>query len=125
MPSDFTHHLLQQPMWVQVWVAWMGLVNTASLVFLRRTEARVILGVFAGNFVFMNALFMLNGFNRLLGLSHVIFWTPLVVYLVRRLWKLEQASAFGVWVRVLALTNGLSLVIDYVDVVRYLMGDRS
>ena len=55
----------------------------------------------------------------------MIFWTPLVIYLARRLWKLEQASAFGVWVRVLVLTTGLSLLIDYVDVVRYLMGDRS
>jgi hypothetical protein len=30
-----------------------------------------------------------------------------------------------VWVRALIVTNGLSLVIDYADVVRYLMGDRS
>jgi hypothetical protein len=84
MPTDFTHHLLQQPVWVQVWVAWMGLVNMASLVFLRRPEARVILGAFAGNFIFMNPLFTMNGFNRLLGLSHVVFWTPLVIYLARR-----------------------------------------
>ena len=64
MPTDFMGHLLQQAMWVQLWVAWMVVVNMVSVVFLRRTEARAILGVFAGNFVFMNALFMLNGFNR-------------------------------------------------------------
>jgi hypothetical protein len=125
MPTDFTQHLMQQPLWVQVWVAWMALVNLASACFLRRTEARIVLGAFAGSFVFMNALFALNGFNRLLGLSHAIFWTPLLVYLLRRRSHIESQTPFGRWVRVLIATNALSLVIDYTDVLRYLLGDRS
>lgn len=71
------------------------------------------------------ALFELNGFNRLLGLSHVIWWTPLVLYLLRRLSGTEFSSPFGRWVRVLIATNGLSLVVDYIDVMRYILGDRS
>lgn len=122
MPMDFMHQLLQQPMWVQMWVTWMSLINMASLAFLRRMEARVVLGALVGNFMLMNALFALNGFNRLLGLSHVLFWTPLVIYLVRRHSKIEGAGAFTVWVRAIVLTNGLSLLIDYIDVARYLIG---
>jgi hypothetical protein len=35
-----------------------------------------------------------------------------------------RTAAFGVWVRVLLATNAASLVVDYADVVRYLLGDR-
>lgn len=126
MPTDFVQHLMQQPVWVQVWVAWMGLVNFASVAFLKGTkEARIVLGVFLANMVSMNALFALNGFNRLLGLSHVIWWTPLVIYLTRRLPCIDRATRFGLWLRAVLATDAASLVIDYSDVVRYLLGDRS
>jgi len=70
-------------------------------------------------------LFLDSAQDRLLGLSHVIFWTPLVVYLLGRLRDLEPHGWFALWVRALLVTNALSLVIDYVDVVRYVVGDRS
>lgn len=125
MPTDFVAHLLRQPLWVQVWVAWMGAVNLASVVFLSRTEARWALGAFVGALFFMQTLFALNGFNRLLGLAHVIFWTPLVVCLAPRVHKIESSTRYGVWIRALLATNATSLVIDYIDVVRYLLGDRA
>lgn len=125
MPIDFVRHLLQQPLWVQVWVAWLGLVNFASVAFLQRKEGRVVLAVFVANMICMSALFALNGFNRLLGLSHVLWWTPLLVYLVLRLKQTSSDSPFGKWMRILVATNALSLVLDYSDVVRFLLGDRS
>ncbi len=126
MPIDFVRHLLQQPLWVQVWVAWLGLVNFASVAFLQRKEGRVVLvAVFVANMICMSALFALNGFNRLLGLSHVLWWTPLLVYLVLRLKQTSSDSPFGKWLRILVATNALSLVLDYSDVVRFLLGDRS
>lgn len=125
MPIDFVRHLLQQPLWVQVWVAWLGLVNFASVAFLQRKEGRVVLAVFAANMICMSALFALNGFNRLLGLSHVLWWTPLLVYLVLRLKQTSSDSPFDKWMRILVATNALSLVLDYSDVVRFLLGDRS
>lgn len=123
--TDFVSHLLQQAVWIQVWVAWMGLVNMASMAFLREREAKVVLAVFAGNFVFMTLLFELNGFNRLLGLSHVILWTPLMIYLLRRLQAVNAVGWYGAWLRVLLLTNGASLIFDYADVIRYLLGERT
>lgn len=124
MPMDFVAHLLGQPLWVQLWVAWMGIINMAAIAFWPRREALTVLIVFAANVAFMNLLFAIGGFNRLLGLSHVLWWTPLVVYLVRRLPAISASTGFGRWVRVLIATNALSLVIDYTDVVRYLLGDR-
>ncbi len=123
MPTDFVAHLFQQSLGVQIWVLWMGVINLASVVFRSRTEARWVLGAFVGALVFMNALFAVNGFNRLLGLAHVVFWTPLVVYLGRRVGMIEAVTSYGRWLRVLLATNAASLIIDYVDVARYVLGD--
>lgn len=114
----------QEPLWLQAWILWMVLVNTASVVFVRRDEARWVLTCWLGNVLTMSALFAQVGYVRLLGLAHVVWWTPLVVYLWRRRGSFPGATPFGVWVRLLLATNAASLVIDYADVARYLLGDR-
>jgi hypothetical protein len=118
--------IAQQPVWLQAWVYWMVLVNLGSVVFVRqRVEARWVLGLFLVNGIFMSWLNDVQGFTRLLGLSHVIFWTPLLIYLIRRIPRIETRSPFGVYVRIVLATNGVSLVVDYVDVIRYLLGERA
>lgn len=116
--------ILAQSWWLLAWIGWLGLVNVASLLFLSEIEARWTLAAFVGSFVLMAALSELNGYNRLLGLAHIVFWTPLVVYLYGRLRKLVGTPVFENWIRVLLASIGVSLVIDYVDVLRYLMGDH-
>jgi hypothetical protein len=117
--------LLQQPWWLVIWLAWLAFVNLASVAFWREIEARWVMGAFVGAFLLMTALYELNGFNRFLGLGHIVFWTPLLFYLYQRLTNVIGPRLFETWLRVLLATNGLSLVIDYVDVLRYLMGDRA
>jgi len=117
--------LLQQPWWLLIWLIWLGFVNVASIAFWSEVEARWVLAAFVGAFLLMMALYELNGFNRFLGLGHIVFWTPLLFYLYQRLTNVIGPRLFETWLRVLLATNGLSLVIDYVDVFRYLMGDRA
>jgi hypothetical protein len=117
--------LLQQPWWLIVWLAWLGFVNVASLAFWKEIEARWIFAAFVGAVLLTTALYELNGYNRFLGLGHVVFWTPLMFYLYQRLSNVVGPRLFETWLRVLMATNSLSLVIDYVDVFRYLMGDRA
>ena len=118
-------YILQEPAWLLVWVFWMGTINSLAIVFLKHRPACWILAAFLGNLLFMTTLFEVNGYNRLLGLSHVIFWTPLLVYLFRIRNKLPRAGLIVVWIKVLFLTNALSLMVDYSDVARYLLGERS
>ena len=118
--------IAQQPLWLQIWVYWMVITNLAGILFVRgRVEARWVVGAFLVNGVFMSWLNDTQGFTRLLGLSHVIFWTPLAVYLVRHLPSIEARTPFGMWIRVLLITIAVSLVIDYIDVARYLLGERA
>lgn len=117
--------ILDQSWWMVVWIGWMVLVNMLSLVFLRESEARWVLAAFMGSFVLMNVLFYTGGYNRFLGLAHVVFWTPLLLFLYLRLSRILGPRLYENWIRVLLATNGVSLVVDYVDVFRYLLGDRT
>ncbi len=114
--------ILAEPGYQLIWVFWMMVVNSAAVFFLQRVEAKVILGVWLVNAVLMTVLAELNGYNRLLGLSHVVTWTPLLIYLWGRRGQIAGSSLVERWIRVLFVTNLVSLVIDYVDVGRYLLG---
>ena len=37
---------MQQPLWLQPWLGWMGLINMTSVAFLKQREARWVLGAF-------------------------------------------------------------------------------
>ena len=113
-----------EPMWLQSWIMWMVIVNMGAILFaIWKVEARWIVGAMIANALFMGWLFDQVGYVRLLGLSHVIFWTPLLIYLARRLKQHDAKSLFGAYLWVVVLTDGASLIIDYIDVARYVMGD--
>lgn len=116
-------HILQEPAWLVIWVAWLALVNTASILFVRHREARVVLVAWLGNGVTMALLFEAVGYVRLLGLSHLLWWSPLLAWLGWRHAHVPRQGLYGRWLWTLFATNLVSLVVDGVDVVRYLLGD--
>lgn len=108
------------------WVIILMVMNTASILFLKRVEARWVLAAWIPNGIFMSWLLTQVGYTRMLGLSHVIFWTPLLIYLWMRRDKWNvSGSLTGKWLVGLFAVNLISLVIDYADVARYIMGDHA
>jgi len=65
------------------------------------------------------------GYVRLLGLGHIVFWTPLAVYL----WRWVRSDEIGKVQRALIsaslATVLISLAFDYVDTARYILGERT
>lgn len=138
-------HIALQPALVQNWIQFMGLVNMAALLFfvvglgrgllglrgpegafkLYYWEGMVMLVAAAISSVFMEYLFAEYGYVRLLGLAHVVFWTPVVVWLALRLKSgaIPIKSVFGGYIALLVATNTGSLILDFMDVGRYLLGD--
>ena len=121
----FNRGLMKMPLHWQLWLAILVTSNgVVPLFFLNHLEAQVVVLTLVASMILMTVLTALSGFTRLLGLGHV-FWIPLLYFL----WlHLEQNSAddfFGIWIRVLMIVNATSLVIDSVDVGRYIAGDRS
>ena len=120
----FNLGLMRSCLQVRLWLMLLLAANLAApLFFLHRAEAQVVLLAFVASMVVMIILTGLTGFTRLLGLGHV-FWIPMIIWLWPRLDQIPSDDAFGVWIRVMIAVNTLSLVIDAVDVVRYLAGDR-
>ena len=60
---------------------------------------------------------------RLLGLAHLVFWAPAWAWIASRRKAIGTADVFGKYVHVYLAIADASLVIDLVDVVRYLVGD--
>lgn len=116
--------IMAQSLWLKAWVGWMALVNLAALIFLRRIEARWIAAAMLVAFALMNVLHAQFGYQRILGLAHVAAWTPLLIYLWRRRAEWNLSSLSGKWLVAVFTTDLTSLVIDYADVARYLMGER-
>ena len=110
------------------WVAWVGLlllVNMIAPLFLLHTiEAWVVLGALLMGGMIQQAIFARLGFVRLLGLGHAP-WLALVPWLWSRLDMAEPGTLLYGWLVAVIVLDGASLVIDIVDVARYLRGERA
>ena len=106
---------------MKAWLAWMFAANLCSVFFLRRVPARWVLAAMAANVISMQLLLSLYGTGRHLSLPHVVFWTPLLIYLFLRRNSLLGWSPFGVWCIVLFFTDLASLLLDYAAVVKLLL----
>lgn len=122
---DFTRSLLAMP---KHWLVWVGLMAAANLVgpffWLGAYEARVTLLAFMLAASLQMVVFHRLGFVRLLGAGHSP-WLLLVPWLAIRLASGGLHSAFDYWLLSVIVLNGLSLIIDATDVVRWLRGERA
>ncbi len=120
----FNKGLMNSSLPVKLWVGLLVIFNMIiPLFFLDRLEAQVVLAAIMASMALMTLITAATGFSRLLGLGH-IFWIPLLFFLWTHLDQIPPDDGFGVWVRALMVINATSLVIDAVDVFRYLAGER-
>ena len=116
------------PTWVQVWTNWMGLITMSSFLWAYwRVEARwAALSVLATMACAMG-IFHLFGNVSLFGISHLIFWTPLLIYLLKRVFRdraVPLKSPFGIWLAALMVTMAISLPFDVYDTIMVLTGNK-
>ena len=113
--------------WIDIWLNILSFVLILSIPFaFVRKEARwVLLSLFLV-FPAMMYLYSQIGYVRLLGIVHVIFWTPLLIYLwIRRSeWRVGETIS-GKWIVAVVTVLAISLAFDYVDVGRWLLGERA
>ena len=114
------------PAWVIVWVNFMVAILAVAIPFsFSYREARwILLGSVLGMIGTIVA-YSLFGFTRLLGLGHIIFWTPTLIYIITvRGWKTYHKTLFSRWLVVAAIVIGISLAFDVIDLLRWILGDR-
>ncbi len=120
----FNKGILKMPVHWQVWLAALVATNlVVPMFFPQRLEARVVLTTFLASLALMTFLTGRFGFTRIVGLGHIL-WVPMLAFLVVRLGDIPDNDVFGIWLRAVIVLNGISLVVDAIDVIRYIVGDR-
>lgn len=114
------------PLWIQVWVAGILVpVNVAGFLLLD-TPAGQWTALAAALVLLSNYPLMLacRGMGRLLSVPHLLIWGPLQVALVYRLGSGAPEPVEQGFVILVLVVNGLSLVFDTLDSLRWLRGER-
>ncbi|MCH8261838.1 MAG: hypothetical protein IIA77_02145 [Proteobacteria bacterium] len=115
-PFRFFTELMQQPIWISLWVVSLMIINVASILFWNEPLAKVIFVTFMLSAIFMMGLYSRFGFEKILGMGHVL-WIPLLVYV---LMEVQAANdAFKKYLIILSVTIVVSLAFDIVDVWKY------
>ncbi|MCB1135341.1 MAG: hypothetical protein KDK78_03635 [Chlamydiia bacterium] len=126
--SAFFHFLygaFSQPLWLQGWMLLLILMNFAApMYFIRKFESKVVFVVFIINCVLMATLTAQFGYTRMLGIGHFL-WFPMLWWINRRAKHFSMGQPFGLWLRALIVVNSISLLLDVIDVMRYILGDRA
>jgi hypothetical protein len=99
------------------------LINLGAVAYLPRIEAWVVLGGLGLGAMLQMGIFARLGFVRLLGVGHV-HWFAMVPWLALRLDTIADPVMYR-WVGAVCVACGISLVIDTIDVLRYLRGERA
>lgn len=121
----FNKSLLNQTLPVKLWVGLMVIFNLViPLFYLDRLEAQAVLASFMASMFLMTIITGITGYSRLVGLGHIV-WVPLIFFLWTHLDQIPSHDVFGIWVRALMAINVASLILDGVDALRYLGGERA
>ncbi|MBX3120670.1 MAG: hypothetical protein R3B11_17875 [Nitrospira sp.] len=115
-PLRFFMELMEQPVWVSLWVLFLMLVNMASLAFWQETVAQLIFMNFLASAMLMMGLYARYGFTKILGLGHFP-WIPLLAYVVITIPTAE--ATFKQYLLFLSVSMAVSLVLDTIDVWSY------
>lgn len=120
---EFNKKMMRMKFPWNLWMGLLGLVNIGGgLLYIRTMEGQLALICMMAAFVIMWIIYIKKGFVRLLGLGHLIAWTPQVVWYSQVVG--DAVGGFQYWLISVIVLNGLSLAIDFVDVIRYSLGDR-
>jgi len=118
-PLGFFVDLLRQPLWIHVWVSWLAAINLLSLRFWDEPLAKLVLATFLLSAMLMMALYARYGFEKILGLGHIL-WLGLLPYLLISI--PGAGCGFQSYLIALTVSIGISLAFDVVDVWTYFAG---
>jgi len=121
-PFRFFVELMQQPVWIPIWLFFLMIINVASLGFWHEPLAKLIFITFMISAMLMMGLYSRFGFEKILGLGHIL-WVPLLVYVLTQLPIVE--ASFKSYLVVLSISIAISLAFDITDVWKYFTNRKS
>ena len=118
------------PQWVQIWMDIIGFSLMISIVTLLVGKATRMLGLYVLGTIVATVIIMVfmhtqMGMVRLLGIVHVVLWTPMVFILWRRLSTDPPKRIYAMAIILLMVISSAALLFDYYDVARWILGERA
>jgi len=108
----------------RLWGWWLVGINAACLFFISHIEAQVVLVVTTLAVTGQTLIYQRLGFTRILGTTHIL-WIPMFAWMGTRIDTIASEPALSMWLGLLFMTNLVSLVIDAIDAIRFVNGERS
>jgi len=108
----------------RLWGIWLVAINSACLLFIAHIEAQVVLTTTAIAVVVQAFIYGRIGFTRILGSTHVL-WLLMFAWMATRITSISSEPQLASWLMLLFITNLGSLVIDTIDAIRFLRGERA
>jgi uncharacterized membrane protein len=130
--SSFTlaSAIMAQPLWLQAWVFLLMVANLGAIFFIlerknQRTRIRpeplaIVFSMMVAG-IFMEWLYVRYGYVRLLGLAHLVAWTPVYVWILLNREKFKRETLYGKYIHFYLLVAGISLVLDSIDIFKYII----
>lgn len=112
------------PVPLRLWIGILVAANMGGLAISDGPEVKIIAGIFNVGAFIMAAIYRKHGFVRLLGLGHSIWpiMLPWIVFKVMPAYADDELMTR--WFSGIVLFNGISLVLDVMDVYRYFNGEN-
>lgn len=114
---------LALPRWVKLWLVALNLVFLAAPLILPWPAAGAVLTAYLASGPLLIAFaFSSGGMTRIMGLGHLVPWTPLLVWLL--CWSAGASGPASIYALVLAGATALCLALDLYDLARWARGAR-
>lgn len=118
--------------WIKAWLFFLNGVFLAALCFRDPLATWALVAYLASGPLLLAMMLAQRGLTRLLGVAHLVPWTPLLFYLGLRLVgdavdpriRWSDDPALLAWAVLLAASVAVCLAFDAFDVVRWLRGER-
>jgi hypothetical protein len=116
--------LANSPAWIKVWLAFMALTMFSGVFFVwKHVEARwVVAGITTALLIskFVIPALSIVSLSGLVGLVHVIFWSPALFVLLKNRPFTKGLSAYAIWSGIVTCVIIFSLFFDIRDAAIYL-----
>lgn len=110
-----------------VWKLWLLLLLVINfgggITFVDYSAGKSAIVSLVGATIIMAIIYARLGFVRLLGLGRILFWLPMEVEFSLDLIEGNPQGLFCAWLLTVLVLNGISICLDFVDIVRYALGD--
>ncbi|MEP7172431.1 MAG: hypothetical protein ABI705_02970 [Aestuariivirga sp.] len=108
----------------RLWCVWLVAVNAGCLLFITHIEAQAVLAVTVIAVAVQTLIYQRIGFTRILGTAHIM-WVPMFGWMSTRLDNITAQPDLANWLLISLITNLVSMVVDTIDAIRFLRGERA